>query len=74
MDVPLLAKDVRLHQLFATITGGATIRSERLHQCWGLLSETKCVGDNFEILVTVLMFLPLSSIFQHWRRAPTTKR
>ena len=27
---------------------------KRLHQCWWRMLETKCVGDNFEMLVTVL--------------------
>ena len=26
----------------------------RLHRCWWRMLETKCVGDNFEMLVTVL--------------------
>ena len=26
----------------------------RAHRCWWRMLETKCVGDNFEILVTVL--------------------
>ena len=26
----------------------------RLHRCWWRMLKTKCVGDNFEILVTVL--------------------
>ena len=32
-------------------------RSERLHRCWWHMLETKCVGDNFEMLLTVLAIM-----------------
>ena len=47
----------------------------RLHRCWWRMLKTKCVGDNFEILVIV--FAVFGTIIHYhftYSRAPTSKR
>ena len=34
-----------------------------LHRCWWQMFETKFIGDNFKMLVTVLAILVTSTIF-----------
>ena len=57
----------RVNDRFRNVITKVNFRNEnmcRQHQCWWQMLETKCVNDNFEILVTVLPFLsPTFSIF-----------
>ena len=34
-----------------------TIKMNWLHRCWWRMLETKCVGENFKMLVTILAIL-----------------
>ena len=43
----------------------------RLHRCWWQKSETKCVGDNFVMLVTNLIHCKITNIKRHQYEAVT---
>ena len=45
-----------------------------LHRCWWRMLETKCVGDNFEILVTVLVVFVGNILYLLTWASLTTKR
>ena len=46
-----------------------------LHRCWWRMLETKCVGDNFEMLVTVFAVFVTNILYlQHKRQAPIFER
>ena len=40
----------------------------RLHRCWWRMLETKCVGDNYKILVTVLTILVTNIYYFTFKR------
>ena len=46
-----------------------------LYRCWWRMLESKCVGDNYKILVTVFVILGSNiHYFLLWRRPPTFER
>ena len=40
-----------------SVQGDSILQYEWLHRCWWRMLETKCVGDNYKMLVTVLAIL-----------------
>ena len=58
------------------LTLSTIILTRLLHRCWPRILETKCVGENYEMLMTVWSFSSLTStnIFIHERQKPKFKR
>ena len=53
-----------IHETRGIIEKLTNTRSQELHRCWSQMLETKCIGDNYKVLVILIIFtLHFTTIF-----------